>query len=107
MNKELFEEYINSAIEFDEFIDKLCSLGIDVTECDTVMNFLGNYIRILEDTCGDSINGWISYWLYELDKGKDWKPGCVIDENDNDIKLETIDDLYDVLVENIENDSNS
>jgi len=106
MNKELFEKYLNSVIEFDEFIDRLYEIGIDLTECDIVMKFLSNYISILEDACGDSINGWISYWLYDLDKGKDWKCDCIIDGDGKEVKLETIDDLYDVLVENMKNDTN-
>ena len=105
MNKELFEKYLNSVIEFDEFIDRLYEIGIDLTECDIVMKFLSNYISILEDDCGDSINGWISYWLYELDRGANWEPGCVTKDG-KDIKLETLDDLYELLVENMKNGTN-
>lgn len=106
MNKELFEKYINSIIEFDDFINELYSMDINIVECDVIMNFMSNYISILEDACGDSTTNWISYWLYELDRGANWELGCVT-EGSNDIKLQTIDDLYELLVENMKNDSNS
>lgn len=50
--------------------------------------------KIFED---DSECPLIDYWVYELDFGKDWKEGCVT-EGDNDIKLETVSDLYDELI---------
>ena len=103
MNKELFEKYMNSLIEFDDFINDLYGMDVDIVECDVVMNFMVNYINILEDACGDSTTDWISYWLYELDRGAGWEPGCVTDDNGNEIKLETLDDLYELLVENMKN----
>ena len=106
MNKELFEKYINSLIEFDDFINELYDMDVSIVECDVVMNFLVNYINILEDACGDSTTNWISYWLYELDRGANWEPGCVTDDSGNEIKLETLDDLYELLVENMKNGTN-
>ena len=54
---------------------------------------------LLEDEFNDS-DHWISYWIYELDFGKSWSPGTVIDEDKKDIKLQTKEDLYDFLMEN-------
>ena len=42
-------------------------------------------------------NDWIIYWMYELDFGKDYRPGCVTAEDGSDIPLQTFDDVYDVL----------
>lgn len=39
---------------------------------------------------------WISYWMWELNFGENWKPGTVT-ENGNDIPLKTIDDLWNLL----------
>ena len=47
--------------------------------------------------CDDSDYPLIDYWIYELDFGKKWKPGCVMD-NGAEVKLETVSDLYDALV---------
>ena len=49
--------------------------------------------KIFKDT-----EKWISYWVYDLDWGKDYKPGCVRNSDGSDIVLETTRDLYDFLV---------
>lgn len=40
----------------------------------------------------------IYYFIYDLDCGREWKPGMVTDKDDNDIKMGTIRDLYDYIV---------
>ena len=40
---------------------------------------------------------WIKYWIYDLDFGKNWKPGELIDFDGSDIKLETMEDLKSFL----------
>lgn len=44
-------------------------------------------------------NEWISYFCFELDFGKKYKEGKVLDKNGKKIPLATIDDLYDLLTE--------
>ena len=46
----------------------------------------------------------ISYFIYELDYGKKYKAGCVLDENINEIDLSTPEKLYDYLVQDIESE---
>lgn len=46
----------------------------------------------------------ISYFIYELDYGKKYKAGCVLDENMNEIDLSTPEKLYDYLVQDIESE---
>ena len=43
-------------------------------------------------------SGWISYFCWELDFGREYKPGTVTD-NGKDVPLATIDDLWEVLNE--------
>lgn len=40
---------------------------------------------------------WVSYWLYDLDHGKKYKPGTVKVYGKN-VKLKTPDDLYKMLL---------
>lgn len=40
----------------------------------------------------------IGYFCYELDFGKKWHEGMVLDENGNDIPLKDASDLYDLLL---------
>ncbi len=44
----------------------------------------------------------ISWWIYELDYGKDYKDGCLI-ENDRNIDVSTPEKLYEVLIKELEN----
>lgn len=39
----------------------------------------------------------IDYFIYELEFGKEYKPGMILDENDNEINLSSIEDLYKFL----------
>lgn len=45
---------------------------------------------------------WLTYWVYDLDWGNDYKPGCVENEDGSNIELETMRDLYDFLLKNLE-----
>ena len=42
-------------------------------------------------------NDWIEYFCLDLSFGDKWKEGMVLDENGNNIKLKTFEDLYDLL----------
>ena len=55
-------------------------------------------IKLLSEIFKDEEEGWINYYIYELEFGKRWKPGYIID-NGRDIKMETPGDLYDYLIE--------
>lgn len=43
---------------------------------------------------------WIGYYVYELDWGKGYKPGC-IKSNGKNVKLKTLDDLWSILHEKV------
>ena len=99
-----FDEQINFENDFGnllykydkrEFIDPCCFE-------DTTAN---EYILFLLENIFHDVGHWISYFIYELDFGRDWKPGMVRDTLGNDIKLETIKDVWRLLQENM-NDNN-
>lgn len=43
---------------------------------------------------------WISYFCFDLDFGKKWKSGTITAKDGTDIKLENIEDLYNLLCNN-------
>lgn len=45
---------------------------------------------------------WINYWIFELDFGKDYEDGWVTQKDGTIIPLKTVEDLYDLLVKNME-----
>ena len=64
--------------------------------------YMDNYVIIetLQDIFNDKENDWINYWMFELDCGKLYKRGMVTEKGKN-IKLKTLDDLYKVLIDNL------
>jgi hypothetical protein len=75
---------------------KLCEL----LNCDCPIAFtdeiVDSVIDLLEAHFEDE-DEWITYWMFELDFGSKWKNGTITDDKGNDIKLQTIEDLYEVL----------
>lgn len=48
----------------------------------------------------DDHSEWIEYFVYELAWGSKYEDGWIKDENGNNIVLRTLEDLYDLLIEN-------
>lgn len=42
----------------------------------------------------------IEYFVYDLSFGSRWSPGCVMEVDGTDIRMETVEDLYNYIVEN-------
>lgn len=57
-------------------------------------------VKLLEEILCDKETSWISYWLYELDCGKDYRPGSVTEADGTLIPLESLEDLWNLLVRN-------
>lgn len=55
-------------------------------------------LRLLHLIFGDTDKDeWISRFCFDLNFGKKWKPEMIVDKDGTDIKLETVDDLYEIL----------
>ena len=98
---EQFTNFINFIKDRDEAMNKINKLFTNEFE-DSIFypyfRYEAQFVKLLELTMHDN-GDYISYFLYELNFGEKWEPGCIIDENDNDIPLGTIVDLYNILVE--------
>jgi len=56
-------------------------------------------VELLEYIFDDAtFDGWISYYIFELNYGKDYKPGMIVDKDGSEIELKTTRQLYDFLV---------
>ena len=107
ISKEKFVEIINRLKNYNELQNKINDLfkdNIDNKEMD-FMNAgsicIGHesvVVYLLERMFDTDM---ISYFIYELDYGKKYKAGCVLDENMNEIDLSTPEKLYDYLVQDI------
>lgn len=54
-------------------------------------------VKLLE-TIMEDFGEWIGYYIYELDYGRKYVPGCITDADGTDIELDTAEKLYDFLV---------
>ena len=103
LSKKLFIETI-SAIKNQYDHDKKCFNAFKIlmpgdyiiTGHDNHWSF-NQLVKIVEVMMGDSENGWIKYYIWELDFGKKWKSGMIAVAGIDDFRLETVYDLWDLL----------
>lgn len=111
MTYEIFEEVINHFKNNNKFIsdfrDILCAYDkrdfIDpccFSDCESDELL----ITLLEIIFNDK-DHWISYWIFELDCGKDYHPGMALDKDNKEIPLRTEKDLWNLLMENLNDDN--
>ena len=108
ISKEKFVEIINRLKKYNELqndINELFNESIDNKEMD-FMNAgsicIGHesvVVYLLERMFDTDM---ISYFIYELNYGKKYKAGYVLDENMNEIDLSTAEKLYDYLIKETE-----
>ena len=110
ISKEKFVEIINRLRNYNYLQNKIDDLfrdNIDNKEMDFVnagsicVGHESVVIYLLENMFDTDM---ISYFIYELDYGKKYKAGCVLDENINEIDLSTPEKLYDYLVKSLESE---
>jgi hypothetical protein len=101
MDKELFVETINKLQELSEEQEKFNdTLRIIDPE------FGGGYIHnktifLVEELLSKILNDKydnISYYMWELDFGKEYEPGCITEEDGTPIPLANASDLYDLIM---------
>ena len=110
ISKEKFVEIINRLKNYNELQDKIDELFKDNIE-NREKDFMNAgsicvghesvVVKLLEKMFDTDI---ISYWIYELNYGKEYTDGCVLDENMNEIDLSTAEKLYDCLIKSLESE---
>ena len=110
ISKEKFVEIINRLRNYNYLQNKIDDLfrdNIDNKEMDFVnagsicVGHESVVIYLLENMFDTDM---ISYWIYELNYGKEYKEGCVLDANMNEIDLSTAEKLYDYLIKSLESE---
>ena len=101
MNKELFVNTINKMEELYEeqelFSNVLKKIDNDFGGC-LIHN---KTITLLEDLVKKLVNDkydYISYYLWELDFGKEYKDGVITEADGSIIKLSNPEELYDLIM---------
>lgn len=91
---------------FQRDLDEICNKYMKNTEINSLQySEVNMWLPSLEIICIELLSKimhnkyeTIDYFVYDLNFGEDWKPGC-IENNGKDIKLKTIKDLYNCLIE--------
>lgn len=104
ISKEKFVEIINRLKSYTELQNKINDLfrdNIDNKEMDFInagsicIGHESVVVYLLERMFDTDM---ISYWIYELDYGKEYKYGYVQDGEGNNIDISTVEKLYDYLI---------
>ena len=101
---EEFERIINKIKTLRELDESLANIAYKYSR-DTKDDFEimlpscleDDVITLLEYIYDDRVNGWISYWIYELEFGEKYREGTIT-LNGKDIRLKTARDLWEVLI---------
>lgn len=92
--------YLQSMKEFEDGFEELMDntkIGLEFQRRSFIDERLVDYLfRLLEKLFLDG-EKWIRYWVYDLDFGKNWEPGTVIDNDGTDVVLQTPQQLHDFL----------
>lgn len=105
LTKQDFVEILDRLRKATELVDKVEELfrgNRENLECDFCngaglqISHEGIVVKLLEKLMQDSF-GNISYFIYELDYGREYQEGCVSDKNGN-IDISTPEKLYDFLM---------
>ena len=105
LTKQEFVEILNRLREATELVDKVEELfrsSRENLECDFCngaglqISHEGIVVKLMEKLMQDSF-GNISYFIYELDYGREYQEGCVSDKNGN-VDIGTPEKLYDFMM---------
>ncbi len=109
ITKEQFVKIINRLRDYNDLQDKIQELfedNIDNQEMD-FMNAgsicVGHetiVVELLENLFNERRT--ISWWIYELNYGRNYKEGCIAEANGTPIDLSTPEKLYDYLIKEME-----
>lgn len=105
LTKQEFVDIRNRLREATELVDKVEKLfrdsrdNLDCDFCNVAglqISHEGIVVMLLEKLMQDTF-GNVSYFIYELDYGREYQEGCISDKNGN-IDISTPEKLYDFLI---------
>lgn len=98
LTKEEFITYMTKLDDSKKYLDKLEEVlgaylfdGPLYSPIESLEDFIADMCD-LKPGCED-----LSYFIYELDFGREYKEGCVLDENDTPLDFSSSEKLYDYL----------
>lgn len=106
LSKKDFCKIIGDLQQNEDFLTKLNKLFSEFKREDQVYStgLEDTVVNLLEMIFKDTENHWISYWIWEENYGKSYRDGDVVELDGTIIPLRTAEDLYDLLIKNMENE---
>ena len=96
----MFEKFMNIIIHDYHIADAIYQASDKTVDLYEVYQSIGGIVDLLNYLFRDA-GDWIGYYVWELDCGKDYKPGMITEKGGNkEIPLATIKDLYNLLTDN-------
>lgn len=103
ISKESFVYIIDQIKKYREVEDKINEALSEFEFCQFSMcEYEGLVVKVLQDAMDDNIDGWIGYWVWELNFGEDYCEGSIVEADGTPIDISTADKLYDFLVSNMQ-----
>ena len=105
LDKDTFIKYMNEIIKQHDAIEELYEC-LDKSFGATGEGLISNImsvslpIKILTDVMNDT-NGWIEYFIYECDCGRDGE-NMIWEGEDKPVPFYTVEDLWNVLTSNVD-----
>lgn len=99
-----FSKYLGLVEESERFKEKLSNLAYEYSSrvrVDVNFDYPSNteiIIELIEKVFND-YDEWVSYWCYELDFGNKYKDGMIKDKDGNNIPLKTVNDLWNIIID--------
>ena len=101
LSRKCFKEHIQKLKNNAKITDRLYTASNGGIQLYEISDLESSVVSLLQYATRDK-SGWVSYWIYELDYGVDYRPGCVTIDDAN-VPLETADELYDCLAAGYDN----
>ncbi len=109
LSKEEFVDIIERLREANDLVNKVDELfrnsreNLDLDFCNGAGLQISHepvVVKLMEKIMGDQGED-ISYFIYELNYGREYEEGCITDQDGNNIDFSTAEKLYDYLNSNI------
>lgn len=102
MTLEQLKRFSDALSEYYKREDMLSNAIEPLNSSYTVIEFCPDItfaiVQYIEEDLNDT-SSWFSYWFYELEQGTKYEDGTITDGNGNSIKMQTIEDVYNYLME--------
>lgn len=99
IDKKTFVKCMNTLHDLDNYLSSMYDIGIRLNDDHVIFEVQQQFMDLLSNCVDDKLDqkyiySDLSYFIYDLNWGKDYKPGSIKDEDENDIDFSTVDKVW-------------